>query len=311
MNQTNIAEARVGAQLAEIDMSQIEQDEDEPFTQVKKEESGEDDSGLSQLAAYIKTENPEARNTMPKKPKNDGAIQAILASVGVQYTHENSEVIGSSKVEAHLSRRAEMAADMDLDELTGDPSALFEDEKHPQGSESSITKFTPQFNPPQEVVQRQFCSMAKEFGYENVTDFALAVEEMTQEERRDILDTFYKKRMALLLKEELGRGEDVDEKKVNILKAEVDAFDDQKVKLQDEGHGIKIKTEVAEHGADARWNGKLENISQEQEEIKSESSWEPDSTEKASATTTIGPLKPMHATQSIFLYDDDDDDDEL
>ncbi|CAJ2506451.1 Uu.00g005810.m01.CDS01 [Anthostomella pinea] len=37
-------------------------------------------------------------------------IQAILASKGVEYTHENSEVIGSSKVEDELARQAELAA---------------------------------------------------------------------------------------------------------------------------------------------------------------------------------------------------------
>ena len=47
-----------------------------------------------------------AKTKKTSRPKSD-AIQAILAAAGVEYTHENSEVVGSSKVEAHLSRRAE------------------------------------------------------------------------------------------------------------------------------------------------------------------------------------------------------------
>lgn len=311
MNQTNIAEARVGAQLAEIDMSQVEKNEDDTFTSVKKEEAGDDDGGLSQLAAFIKTENPEAekRKDKPGRPRNDGAIQAILSSAGVQYTHENSEVIGSSKVEAQLSRRAEMVADTELDE-TGDQSALFDEDNQASGNSTHVnmSSFTPQFNPPQDVMQRQFCSMAKEFGYDSVTDFALAVEEMTQEKRRDTLDSFYKNRMIRLLKEELERGKDVDEKKVDLLKAEVNAFEDQKVKTYDEDEGVKIKPEASEHRVGGHGESRLEDFSQE--ETKTEPKEEFGVTNKTGTAKTFEALSATKPMQSIFIYDDDDDDDE-
>lgn len=308
MNQTNIAEARVGAQLAEMDMDQVEKDEDDAFVNVKKEESGEDDGGLSQLTAFIKSENPEEEKTKNKsgRASNDGAIQAILASAGVQYTHENSEVIGSSKVEAQLSRRAEMVAEL---EDVGDQSALFDEDNQPYDSTNvNMAIFTPQFNPPQEVMQRQFCSMAKVFGYGSVTDFALAVEQMTQEERRDTLDTFYKKRMTALLKEELEKGGNVDESKVDLLKAEVGAFDYQKVKLQDEGEDTKIKTEASEYMVGTQCGSKLEDSS---EKAKIEPKEESESTKKADTTTSIASFGAIGSIQSIFIYDDDDDEGEL
>ncbi|KAI9873814.1 MAG: hypothetical protein M1823_007832, partial [Watsoniomyces obsoletus] len=71
---------------------------------------------MSQLAAEITGDTkPRPRSKTPFQPKKEtkqaDPIQAILSSVGVSYTHENSEVIGSSRVEAHLSRRAEIAAE--------------------------------------------------------------------------------------------------------------------------------------------------------------------------------------------------------
>src|SRR5699024_10981646 len=41
--------------------------------------------------------------------KKHDPIEAILTGAGVEYTHMNNEVIGSSKVEKHLSRRAQQA----------------------------------------------------------------------------------------------------------------------------------------------------------------------------------------------------------
>ncbi|KAK8125562.1 uncharacterized protein PG998_001321 [Apiospora kogelbergensis] len=136
VNKTNIAEAKAGVNLVDIDMEKAIEDDD---TQGIKQEDGGDDGngGLSQLAAMLtkdeQARRPESKIGASAKRKSD-AIQAILASAGVEYTHENSEV-------------------------------------------------------------RQFCTMAKTFGFPNATEFALAVESMTQEERRNCLDTFYKQRL--------------------------------------------------------------------------------------------------------------------
>lgn len=315
MNQTNIAEAKVGAQLAEIDMSQIKDNEDDTFMSVKKEEAGEDDGDLRQLSAFIKSENSEEEDTTkkPGRSRNDGAIQAILASAGVQYTHENSEVIGSSKIEAHLSRRAEMVADMEFDD-TGGQSALFDEDDQPytKPTHFNMSSFTPQFNPPQEVMHRQFCSMAKEFGYDSVTDFALAVEQTTQEERRDTLDSFYKKRMTDLLEEELEKGKDVDERQADCLKAEVDAYEDRKVKRwdEDEDEDIKIKAEASEDGTGGHWKAKSEDFSRAK--IKDEHEAQFSVTKTTDIATSTGTFSAMRPMKSIFIYDDDDpEEDEL
>lgn len=211
MNQTNIAEARVSAQMVDIDMEKATDEDD--LAKIKTEPADDDDNGLSQLAAYVQAENPEQLTKKSKAPLNKSmhVIQAILASAGVQYSHENSEVIGSSKIEEQLSRRAVLNQDTDWGDQQ-DQSALFAEEQANEAfvDEDDLTGrgFTPRFKPPQDVMRRQFCSMAKDFGYDNVVEFALVVEQMTQKERRDALDLFYQKRMKLLSggvkKEETG-----------------------------------------------------------------------------------------------------------
>lgn len=201
MHETNVAEARAGVQMLDLDLDKV--GEDDELNLIKKEDKADDDYGLSQFATLLKAENPDevikkARTTN----KAEHAIQAILVKAGVQYTHENSEVIGSSKVEAQLSRRAELVHDEDWGEL-GEQSALFADEEAGTAfvdGDELAGGFVPKFKPPQEVKERQFCSMAREFGFDSVTEFALVVEQMTQQERRDALDSFYKKRMMKLLK---------------------------------------------------------------------------------------------------------------
>jgi uncharacterized membrane protein YkoI len=59
------------------------------------------------------------------------------------------------------------------------------------------------YNPRQEVMRRQFCSMAQEFGFASVTDLTLAVEGMTQEERRNTLEAFYQWGEARLITAEV------------------------------------------------------------------------------------------------------------
>lgn len=203
MHETNVAEARAGAQMIDLNLDEVE--EDEKFKLIKKEDKGDDDYGLSQFATLLKSENPEEVMEKAKTNEADNYIQAILVKTGVQYTHENSEVIGSSKIEAQLSRRAELVHDEDWGEL-GEQSALFTDEEADTAfvdGDELAEGFVPKFKPPQEVKERQFCSMAREFGFDSVTQFALVVEQMTQQERRDALDSFYKKRMMKLLKAEV------------------------------------------------------------------------------------------------------------
>ncbi|CAI4215286.1 unnamed protein product [Parascedosporium putredinis] len=194
VNKTNIAEARAGISLVDVDIDKAIKDEE--MTAAVKKEGPDDDGGMSQLAVLVAAEDKEELLGPKKneKPKSD-AIQAILASVGVEYTHENSEVVGSSKVEQQLSRRAELAGDSDAD--LDDDSALFAADPLFESTELGATG-AHIYNPPEEAMRRQFCSMATEFGFPSATEFALVVESMTQEERRNCLDKFYKRRALRL-----------------------------------------------------------------------------------------------------------------
>jgi len=231
VNKTNIAEAKAGVNLTELNLDKVVKDEaeDDELNFVKQEEGAEDEDtgGMSQLAKLLTAEDQEELlKKRSKKPKSD-AVAAILASAGVEYTHENSEVIGTSKVEAQLSRRAELAgttggesqdftlfADTDLDYSSDEIEEFDTDEAlaevYPVKKDPAKTGGTKglrmhyRFNPPEAVRRRQFCSMAKEFGFSNATDFALVVESWTQEQRRNCLDTFYKAREMRLLEKELA-----------------------------------------------------------------------------------------------------------
>ena len=234
VNATNVAESRAGVRVAGLDMDSLVETDDsqeESFDRGKKRRVNEhwgDDEAMSQLADLIAagdSAKDDAR-TRTASDRRDGGengkekakanpITAILASAGVGYTHENSEVIGSSRIEARLGRRAEEAA-----AYTGSgshPEAVREKvfvgrpgsagslnsldprlTKRKRSSESSnIVNARKKFRPPQEVQIRQFCNMARALGFEDangevdVTGFALCVEGWTQNKRRAILERFY------------------------------------------------------------------------------------------------------------------------
>ncbi|KAI0407640.1 P-loop containing nucleoside triphosphate hydrolase protein [Xylaria palmicola] len=199
VNKTNVAEARAGVKMIDIDMSKVVQDAEDDLP-IKKEGGVDDETGgLKQVSAMLTAPDNKRgviqRSSAINKSKSD-PIQAILAGEGVEYTHENSEVIGSSKIENELSRWAEKATGPE-----GGTSglALFFDSQQDDGAHKSSHC---DFNPPEDVMQRQFCTMAKEFGFSNATEFALAVEGMTQEQRRNCLDSFYRSRREKLRKAE-------------------------------------------------------------------------------------------------------------
>ncbi|KAF2404135.1 hypothetical protein EJ06DRAFT_189068 [Trichodelitschia bisporula] len=201
VNKTNVAESKAGVMVTDVEMTEYDvvKEDDDPFKGEKEE------AAMSQLASVIAKGDPvHAAKLAARTTKKTDAVQAILASAGVEYTHENSEVIGSSKMEAKLSRRALQNADSDEDKdqpvFESGSQALLS--MHVPASEGGGTmKF--RFRPPEEVRMRQFCSMARDFGFEDTTEFAFVVEGMTQEERRNALDRFYAIRRQKLLS---GRG---------------------------------------------------------------------------------------------------------
>ena len=61
-------------------------------------------------ALIIKGDSDKGRKQKDSVAKKLSPVQAILANAGVSYTHENSEVIGTSTTEMRLSRKAAEAA---------------------------------------------------------------------------------------------------------------------------------------------------------------------------------------------------------
>ncbi|PYH92470.1 hypothetical protein BO71DRAFT_357335 [Aspergillus ellipticus CBS 707.79] len=202
VNKTNVAESRAGVHVMDIEVIP----DPDPDYNIKSEDPNE---AMNQLAAMIRgdpsssvsAENPPTPQA-PIIPKQD-PIQAILSNAGVEYTHLNNEVIGSSKVEEHLSRRAEQADEtknLDMQVFQGSQSqGKHSSMSSSSSSSSSAPKSTRyKFHPPEDVMKRQFCSMARRFGFPNATEFALVVEGMTQAQRRACLERWYAERREIL-----------------------------------------------------------------------------------------------------------------
>ena len=232
VNKTNVAESKADLRIAELQLEGEEQDiateDEDPTTpaatrRIKSEDDDHEDAMMSQLAAQITGDpsRPTKRKTTSFQDHKSSAItttkkhdpiQAILASAGVSYTHSNSEVIGSSRVEAQLSKRAEAAADSGHSswDTQRQQARVFVSESQSQaqrngnerlGYQDDREEMEPRYRyrPPEDVKRRQFCSMAKWAGYDtDVVGFALVVESWTQAERRECLEKFYRWRRDVL-----------------------------------------------------------------------------------------------------------------
>jgi DNA excision repair protein ERCC-6-like 2 len=222
VNKTNVAESKAGLHIANLKLEDDEaiqedgasSDEEKSGPSIKSED--DPDAAMSQLAAEVLGDDarPGGRNqgklNLKKavQPAKHDPIIAILSSVGVSYTHENSEVIGSSKVENELSRAAEAAA---ANESQWDASQqqrrVFLPETQTQESPSRKKhKFTDaegeiryRYRPSEDVMRRQFGAMALHAGFgDDVVGFALLVESWTQKERREWLEAWYRHRRDVL-----------------------------------------------------------------------------------------------------------------
>jgi hypothetical protein len=208
-NKTNIAESRTGVEIAGLDLEASRNEDDDIY-------DGNEETSLSQLAQEIIDEPGTRRKKAGEGMKKPDGVMAILAGAGVKYTHENAEIIGTSKVETKISSRAAKAGgdadwnrerafvEIQASQNNADNAALHlhakqqrpEDEESPEDE----TKIRYRYKPSEDVRKRQFCSMAKASGFDNVSDFALVVEGWTQEERRTALDRFYAGRRGRLAK---------------------------------------------------------------------------------------------------------------
>ena len=198
VNKTNVAEAKAGVAVVGLELDEAE---DDPLLAGSGEE---EDSAMSQIAAFVEAggdEEVKKRGKRGAAVKKSDPVQAILAGAGVEYTHENSEVIGSSKVEARLSREAQEAGD-DLrlaDEriFTGTQDGDTQRPIHEEDGEEDV-QVKWRYHPPPEVMKRQLCTMAQTFGFKDAVEFALVVEGWTQAQRRSCLDKFYRIRREKL-----------------------------------------------------------------------------------------------------------------
>ncbi|KAF4586085.1 SNF2-related protein [Ophiocordyceps camponoti-floridani] len=321
VNQTNVAEAKAGVNLADVDMQKAAEEDD--LDAAVKNSEDKDERGFGQLAALLTAENQEkALKTRKAMPKTD-AIQAILSSAGVEYTHDNAEVVGSSRVEEQLSRQAVMTS-YAVGDAEGQ-SALFAD------ADEGMGEFV--YRPPEDVCVRQFCEMAKEMGFEGPTEFALVVEGWSLGARTRCLDEFYKgrgggevegteehvwsevKRVKGEIEEDDFKREDVgDEEEIKIegelmegdVKYQVKEEDFQKqakdkVKKEEavEGEIRKDSKKIKMEDVNKDATHQLHHINAEQTPIKSE------------ASTSINARLTPQQTSIFILDDDDDDDDEL
>lgn len=227
-NKTNVAESKADVRVVNLEIKDEDDDLDadpdarvedaEDLSQRIKSESGSEEEAMSQLAAMIAggkgKKRKRGQSAIPNgdSTKKSDPVSAILSSVGVQYTHENSEVIGSSKVESHLSKRAEEAAD-EQGEGWGtqeQQAKVFFEESQSQTEFNEMTGVNVsggiryKYRPSEAVKRRQMYSMAEWAGYDDVVSFACVVEDWTQEERREFLSKFYRSRASILKDGEKG-----------------------------------------------------------------------------------------------------------
>ena len=232
VNKTNVAESRAGVDMLEFDASPSQQsrsteaaDENHEADDDPLLASADEDAAMSQLAKLVSAGDADAfagSSSAAKAPAGrsrgkrraaagkSNPIEAILSGAGVSYTHENADVVGSSRVEAHLSRRAEQAGqDADFGQQPvfaqirptrrsmsrgGDNGGVLDDL-----DDDDLLDY--RYDPPEDVQRRHFCTMAQTFGFRDATDFALVVEGWTQAQRRACLERFYR-----LRREKLGAG---------------------------------------------------------------------------------------------------------
>lgn len=185
VNKTNIAESKAYNLVADIDLQSQQSD---MMAGNNLKQTGGSDPAVKALADSLMA-NGKGSISKSKSSSNTGArgIEHIMAQAGVQYFHENSEVIGTSKVESGLSRRAmEKTTDEHMDQ-----ERLFEQSQIQDPDHRVVYK------PAEDIRIRQFCSMAK-FANKSTVDFAIQVESWRQEDRRNFLERFYTMRATQL-----------------------------------------------------------------------------------------------------------------
>jgi superfamily II DNA or RNA helicase len=233
MHKTNVAETKAGIVAVDLQIfdTQLDSDDDDDILSNKSLGVNDDDINLSEMKKLVESftsidsadsAKPRGRKKYIKRTGPD-PINAILAKAGVQYTHENSEVIGRSEIEARLGKQAmELRNDVDLATKRvfqgsqsqsqhphrDDDDFSPDDDDEGRVASSAEFKITYRYRPDERIRKRQFCSMAESMGFEDPVEFALLVEGSTQEERRKMLERFYRGRRREIVGE-FGGGKEV------------------------------------------------------------------------------------------------------
>ena len=199
VNKTNIAESKAGVSVIGLDTSQDNDDDDD-----------RGDKAMEQLAAEITGDSNKTKNKhLPSDQDTETtrqarAVQAILNLAGVEYSHDNSAVIGTSRTEAQLSKRA-MASTNDYS-LTNEYA--FEKSQASGKGVGDLDTKRMKYKPPEHVRKRIFCELARWCGFENATEFALVVEGWSEQRKTDCLGRFYKARREMLEAEDEAEDEE-------------------------------------------------------------------------------------------------------
>ncbi|KAG9194029.1 DNA excision repair protein ERCC-6-like 2 [Alternaria panax] len=227
MHNTNVAESKAGVNAYEFHVDETQFDSEDEDILSNKNLGLDDDANIGGIKKFADSFVSHMGKGKKKITKRNGPdpINAILAKAGVQYTHENSEVIGRSEMEARLGKRAhELRNDVDLgnervfkgtqsqsqnqsnthsypnESNTSDADDNNDDDIHTTSSaKKSEFKINYRYRPNEEVRKRQFCSMAESMGFDDSVEFALLVEGSSQEERRKMLERFYRGRRRQMM----------------------------------------------------------------------------------------------------------------
>jgi SNF2 family DNA or RNA helicase len=226
MHKTNVAESKAGVNAYDfhVDESQFDSEDDDILS--NKNLGLDDDANIAGIKRFADSFLSSTGKGKKKVTKRNGPdpINAILAKAGVQYTHENSEVIGRSEMEARLGKRAmEVRNDVDLgnervfqgtqSQSQSQHHSNLRDDEEPQDEDddddvhitASATKgefkINYRYRPNERVRKRQFCSIAESMGFDDPVEFALLVEGSSQEERRKMLERFYRGRRRQMMGE--------------------------------------------------------------------------------------------------------------
>ncbi|CAA9960837.1 DNA repair and recombination protein [Pyrenophora teres f. maculata] len=228
MHKTNVAESKAGVKAYDfhVDESQFDSEDEDILS---NRNLGIDDdanmAGIKKFAdSFLSKSGAASKGKKVTKRGGPDPVNAILAKAGVQYTHENSEVIGRSEIEARLGKQAmELRNDVDLatkrvfqgsqsqsqsqhhsnqQRIEEEFSAEDDCDLHVAGSATKGEfKINYRYRPNERIRKRQLCSMAESMGFDDPVEFALLVESSTQAERRTMLERFYRGRRRQMMRE--------------------------------------------------------------------------------------------------------------